>query len=721
MEHRSTRQSPESPPPHPPSESAGPRSIGGSDAPRLALPRPSRRGHCAALACFASTFLAALAPSTFALAPAASAGELDLVGHTKGGASFEIEAGNGFVYVGAGSTLKVFESGAAPPLVQLDDHRVHSLIHDLKLSGTTLFVAANRDGLWALDVSDPAAIRSLAHAGAGGEAAAYDITVMNDTLYVANHTNVTAYRFEGDGFTRLGAFARTQGKDYVTGCDVRGAICAVTVSSRASGVSGPRNGVHFYDRFTGEETAPLFHQGVGFPEDVQFPEEGADAVFVLGGGNTFMTEGYFYVLDLRSATPELSQEFRVDAVFPGFDLVSVSNAAARNDTLFVTSVGGYSFRDDAAGVWVYDCTDPFDVTQIAWVPQGLLYFDTALDGDLLHVASEWYGVVTIDISDLGDTEILGPTPTGGWNVGTDVNGDWVANALEGYGFEILNVANPSNPELLTRDANSGFCHSIAFSEDRSLLYGGYSTTGGLRIFDIGDVGGAGDPVVLASMPRLTGVTRIAPVGERIYVVRPLAGVTRIDVSDPSSPQVCCTGSVLLADHQDVVAHGDTVMAACGRRMQAFIFSDDAAIQAGSIQPPWYWFSGCDAVAWRDGQVWVPWDKRGVYRYEARFDGETFQFSEAASNDDPGDFGRIAVDERYLYVLRKNEGRMITLDRVTLEPVAEFTAGGGYRDLPFYGATDIRERDGLLFMTDYHSQLQLLRKPGGSHILPWPAP
>ena len=678
-----------------------------------------RLSSAAAVSAFtvALVFVVALA---FAAAPAAHAYELSMVGYSKGAASLEIDTGAGLVYVGAGSTMKVFESGAEPPLVQLGDFRVHSLIHDLKLADGVLFVAANNDGVWALDVTDPGAVRSLAHVVPVDEEAAYDITVVHATLYVATPSNVTVYRLEGDALTRIGAFGWVEGTDYVTGCDVRGSTCAVTVSTRSSGGVGSRNGVFFYDRFTGEEAMPFYHQEGGFPEDVLFPEDSGDAIFVLGGGNILMMQGYFYILDLRGGAPVKSQEFLVQGVFPGFDMVSVFNAASRNDTLFVTTTGGWDFGEEAAGVWVFDCTDPFDVSQIAWVPQGLLYFDTALDGNLLHVASEWYGVVTVDITDLDATEILGNTVTGGWNVATAVNGDWVVNALEGYGFEILDISDPAAPEVLTHDDNPGFCNSIAFSEDRSLVFGGYLSTGGFRIFDVTGVGGGGDPVLLSNLQNITAAKRIAPVGDRVYVARPINGVTRIDISDPSNPRVCCTGSIFLGDHQDIVAHGDSVIAACGGRIQAFLFTDDAATQAGNIIPPWFWFTSCDAVAWRDGNIWVPWQNKGVYRYEARFEGGEFVFTEAASRIESGDYGYITVDEKYVYVLRKTEGRMLVLDRETLEQVAGFTASGGYRDLPFYGVTDVKEQDGFVFVTDYFSQLNIVRKPGGRHILPWKA-
>jgi hypothetical protein len=112
---------------------------------------------------------------------------LNKIGQTPGGSGFHVnyDSSSQRLFVGCGGSVRMYDASDPDTLIMIGHRPFFSLINETYVDGNTLFVAANHDGFWALDISEPE-MPILGHYPTGGDSAAFDIDMYNDTLYFAN-------------------------------------------------------------------------------------------------------------------------------------------------------------------------------------------------------------------------------------------------------------------------------------------------------------------------------------------------------------------------------------------------------------------------------------------------------------------------------------------------------------------------------------------------------
>ena len=455
--------------------------------------------------------------------------DLQFISATTGAACLEVEYDNEFLFTGTGSTLRIYYVGenSAPPHEMIFEHRYRSAIFDLQVKDNCLYVAANHDGFSKWDISNPYHPIYLYEILPDSGDATYDITLYDNKIYLAQDSKISVYSDSSDFFSDRIDFGYTEDNGVIHGTAVKNGICAFTVCF------GTNDGVYFYDANT-YEFIHFYPLSYANPQEVVYGK--MNNLLHILGSNTIGHLGYFFSLNINEITaPEIIHADTIQAA--NINMAIPMNAENINDTLYITTVGGRNQEDPNNGyVYVYDATDSTDVSFLTYIYGGLLHFDVAYQEDRLYIASEWFGVKTMDISNLFSPLDLGDTHTGGWNKDVDIYADQMITAHEGFGFKKYDISSIEQPVLINENNEPGFCHHAKFSADGDYIYGFYTTYDGFRIFDANTLNEISS--INSKLANEDG--RVYVHGQRIFAGYANVLIPRIniiDVSDPADPDV----------------------------------------------------------------------------------------------------------------------------------------------------------------------------------------
>jgi len=160
--------------------------------------------------------------------------------------------------------------------------------------------------------------------------------------------------------------------------------------------------------------------------------------------------------------------FRVN-VNPGqfddpFEEVWVSNDLTPNQTngiavfedFIITSMGQY-------GVYIVR-RDDFSHVSTTYTPGEAQ--DVKIKENYIYVADRHFGLQVIDATDMYAPKIIknAARNTTGYATTLDICDDILALSSNSGGIYLFNITNPSNPKLITRDANYGYVYKVRFYE-----------------------------------------------------------------------------------------------------------------------------------------------------------------------------------------------------------------------------------------------------------------
>ena len=317
-----------------------------------------------------------------------------------------------------------------------------------------IFVAANHDGLWALD-GNYSSLPTLAHIKMGGDTVAIDLTfVPPDTIYLTDMHSVRILRFTGYSFEELGRFAEISPPgSYPASTDRRNQY--IVVAKRHARLLDRYGVIELYLT----DTIPtlldtISNDSLWGVEDVRFADLRDDIIYVLGGSiDLFARKGAFFAVQIESDTLKFVQRRVFDlsgygSLYQVVAVAKVTRIASWNDIIFIvttaSSIPGVA-KSDLPGFNAKLLPDT--LIFLGHVQPGLWYFDAALrDSNTLVIASEWYGLRWMDISPLyqGDTlidedDMISQFSTGGWGKKPVLRNDTLWLAWEGYGVGIFKV------------------------------------------------------------------------------------------------------------------------------------------------------------------------------------------------------------------------------------------------------------------------------------------
>lgn len=622
---------------------------------------------------------------------------------TTGAACYEVEIVGDYIYAGTGNTLQVFYApvDSLPTYAQVWERRFGSVIDDLVLVGDVLYMAANHDGVWKIDVSSPEEPETIWNWNTlAYDDAAYDISVSGDSLFVANKRKMSLIRDMGETFDFVSNFAEQEDAfSRLRGSDVYGNQIAFTVATILPSLDSSTEGVYFHalDDLTQQA---FYHQPFGDHEDVIFSDDGEE-LYVLGGTESTSSlniNGLFYALDVADLDDlNLLYADTLEAT-PIFAIGSAMNAIVENDTIYVATQSAedsipFPWNAVNGNIYVYDAVDPQDIHTIAHIDAGLWHFDLAKRNNTLHVASEWFGIRSIDVSDLPNDTTIGDTPTGGWNVGSDVHGNRMAVGNEGYGIKLFDITTPQQPELINEHINiqNGFCMHVDFSEDGEYLFGSYFLANdGFRVFD------ATTLEQVAEVAEFVGYERTAVWGEHFISLHNNV-VRHIDIGDPLAPEMTVLDQL---SGQDFVISDNGV--ACFSKPGELIFYD---LQTQTLETMMAVLGEqFGAVASQSDTLYVYSSTQGLLRIDVA-DGENPILIDATSTNLEGP-KFMAANADGLYLGYQEQG-------VFALNLQDFISTAYYRSsLEFYlpelwGMQDLRAYEGLVLLAEYFGQTTLL--------------
>lgn len=643
-----------------------------------------------------------------------SQSDLQFLSATTGAGCYEVCYYNNYLFAGAGNTLMVFDAGTGiPPMPKLFEHRFTSIIDNIEIKGNKMFVAANHAGLSMWDITNPSLPIMLdEYIPDSLNEAAYNIAFYGDTVFLAYKTKMAIFKDNGNSLSLLGRFAYQTGTNTrVRGCAVKGNILAFTVAYG----SNPQTGVYIYDASVVTQLS-FYQQNYCDPEEVEFGRN-TSLLHVAGGTESLGSfgldaKGLFYSLDISN--PSSPTEVFRDTLpgIPGLAISMPMNIVNRNDTLFVATESAldanFQGGDTMSGqVYVYGAVNPASVYLINSLNAGLWHFDLDIKENKMFVASEWYGVKTVDITDIMNEVDLGNTRTGGWSLGSDKYGDRLIVGNEGYGMKLFDIGNPADPVLINAINTVGFCMNVNFSKNGNYVFGWFWTVDDFRVFDANTLNEVASlPIENAGIADYfrTRVWQDRAIG--IQKVGNNKGIISIDVSDPLNPFVDTVISINNILDMTVDENGKIFVAT---RDSLFVLGiSNNYSKELTVLPPSNLFNDFVSVAKHNDTVftYISGLNGGIFKY--KYDGSA-QLTPISNVIHPivnfsPEF--IAADSFGLYLCYVEQG-LYSFDKNTLVQKGYYRHGMEFVHSFLWGPQDIFCKDDMIFLTEYFGQATIL--------------
>ncbi|MBU0765343.1 MAG: T9SS type A sorting domain-containing protein [Bacteroidetes bacterium] len=630
---------------------------------------------------------------------------LQYLASTSGAACQEVTWYDDYLYAGAGSTLMVYDvgQGSTVPYEKVFEYRYLSAICDIAFHNGYMYVAANHDGITKWDISNPEHPEIVCeYLPDNLDERAYDIAFRGDSLIVAYHKKVAIFRDNGSSFELLDTFANLTGAGYIRGGEVKDTVYAYVI-----GTGDAIDGVYIVNINTLAQIS-FVPQTYCDPEDVLFSEN-HDLMHVLGGTHTMENPldptGLYYVLDITDiANPVKVFEDTITG-FAGLAIVNVMNAAMQNDTIYLATSCGldpdYQWPDPGYGyVFIYDASNPDSIHFLNNIIAGLWHFDVSLHEKTLYIASEWYGVKTVDVTDIYNTADLGNTLTGGWNEGSDVHGNTLIVANEGYGFKKFDISNPYNPVQVQENQDPGFCLRAKISEDGNYLYTLWSTYDNFRIFTLDSLN------EIFSMGGENGNDRWVVNGTKIYASwKPLLGTKTLNVIDVADPYNAHLDTSITININEICVADNKLYLTNDAGLNVYNIADDSLQLLITVTPGF--LQSFKAITAFSDTVYCFVVNKGLVRYLLQSDGANYTLYEDAVFPLPnGSPTFMANDHWGLYLGYRLYG-LYSYDKTTIEQKSWYRTGLDYISPNIYGMRDLHCREGYIILVEYHSQTTLL--------------
>jgi len=617
---------------------------------------------------------------------------------TKGAACYSIKKYGNYIIAGTGSTLRVYDASGSVPYSCVWEYKYKSLVADLLIKNNYLYVAANYDGLTKWDITNPlnpVKVYEYGKATTSAQNPVIDVCMENDTLFLVRMKNMTAVKDLGSSCSFINDFANSSviGFGRILGADVKNGIVAFAVSDWFG-----QNGVFLFKTNTLTQLG-FYHQTFCYPEGVIWGKNN-NILHVLGGSNSVL--GYFYSLNV--STPSTPQMIYSDTI-PGIALLAIADgmrAQNVNDTIYLVTQAGLKSATtgplDTTFIHVYDATNTGNIHLINRLPAGLWHFDITVENKKYYIASEWYGILSVDMANYYNPVILGKTLTGGWNLSADKSGNSLVVGNEGYGFKLYNISDYNNPILSKVNYSPGFCSRVRFSENGNYIFATYMSYQGLRVFQNGSL----NPV--DSISQHLGVANLQVWHNKLYSYNDKQSILNIvDITDPINVSLLTSKTIQI---NDMYTSTGKLFTSCNDSICVY------DISSGNFQKIAYVVlvgnQNGKAMAVYGNCVYAFITNKGLVKYELQYNNPNYSLVEqntyTLTNGEPT---FMAADSFGIYISYRTKG-LFLFDRNNL------VQKGYYRgELDFkgydnqWGVQELKCKEGLVLLTEYFTQTTLL--------------
>jgi len=679
---------------------------------------------------------------------------LNYLGQVSGGSAFRTYYKDGKLYAGVGTSLWVYDATdvTVQRIVAKRDFR--SLIMDIKVRDDgVIFVAANHDGLWALD-GNYSSLPTLAHLEMGGDTVAVDLTfVPPDTLLLTDYFSVRILQFTGNGFDEIDRFAYGNPTgSYPTGSAKKGN--KIVVTKRHITTSSTYGLIELYESGIPPSLMDTLRiDNIWNVNGAVFSDRSDSIVYILGGySDTLMTKGELYVINVSGFSLDTiaHKTFTIDSNLAGVFAASIIDLSVHNDTLFVVTTASVIPGTLTTDCPVVDATQLPALPVIAHIRPGLWYFDISLlDNDnkldTIAIASEWYGLRWMDVSSIysGDTLIddsdtIRQFATGGWGKNLHIYGDTLWLAWEGYGVGIFDITAHDNPVPIGR-LPGPFATDVVVLDTLAFVA---RSSNKIHAYNLNPWYSGGEPQDLGSIghyhiSRLTSLlTNVGPriAYQSVFVLGLIIIPVGMYIFDPTSSGFPEKGHFLTQDFvAEMIGSQDTLFVAHNTKvgllkkellLSAYLVHDDNldTLAEVIIDTANSWKNMFLARESNLFAVGIP--DFGVFTYV--FLGDSFSYiNNWVPPDTLDEIKAVGINDGKIYVSLGVSGLFVLDGPYTLNPVFYFKGSGGAgapRVFSDYGLTFIGGLDhvdfaenGDIFVSDFHAGAFVLESLSSTHV------
>lgn len=648
--------------------------------------------------------------------------QLNYLNSTDGGSTYEVCYYNNHLFSGNANTLEIYDLTGVnqTPGTLKFKKRFLSNIDQILVRNGFLYICANHDGLWKFDVNqDPANPVFVSHyVPKSIDESVYDVGFYGDSIVIAAKSKVTLLLDSAGSISFLKDIAGYSGTTRVRGLDIKDSLLAYTVGFSASNAI---DGVYFLNIKTLIQMG-FYNNATADPLEVYFGQSN-NTLHVMGGTlSSFpFVNGIYYALDYTNPeSPVLIYNDTIKGTLLLGSISSPMSARIINDTLYIATHGGgpvnYTGGPFTGQVYVYDATEPDSIHLLTGIYAGLYHFDVDINEATrkMYIASEWYGILTVDVKNIFNEIFHKKNPTGGWCHGSAVAKNKMAEASEGYGIRLYDVTILQSPKLIAEDTTVGFCRAISISDSADYVYSWFLTGKRLRVHGANSLSYVSDTSVDPGTFIISDFKKSRFKNGNLAVIEEISAnnkkIVVADVSNPVNPIVKFYRKK--NNVEDILFHPSGQLFACSHD-SILVFDPSDMSLITSISPPLSGLQQFKAFTLSMDTLYVYYSGigEGVARYYYNESNKSITYL-SASTYNMNSNARIfmASSDSLLFIASSLDSLKAITKTSPWKVIANYNHGADFIYDNLWGITDLYFSEEHLFLNEYMGQTSIFGSP-----------
>jgi hypothetical protein len=342
---------------------------------------------------------------------------------------------------------------------------------------------------------------------------------------------------------------------------------------------------------------------------------GLNSQFFIDGAFDTDNDGFSNIEEVQ-ASSDLTDRRSKPKTLSGITVAQQSQALisysySPNPSLIVD--GGFAYVMNGVGLSIYDISGNA-IQLVSTLPLDGYKYGIEKSGDLVYVANGEKGLRIVDVSSVAAPNVIGIFSTGDFGHVQDVTvqGEYAFIAYNGGGgLNVVDVSDPASPSFVDKDGRGGFGFSKVSGDH--VFVNAFGGDDGLLIFKLNSsnlLELVGQYVVATNQY----FTDVAIQGNYAYLLENDDGVTVLDISTISSPQV--VSEIAINDNNVVInafANYLEVTSSNSRGISIYDVSDKTAPRLLRSFNPYEVSAGSQI---HDEYIYVL-DRKGLARYSVQ--------------------------------------------------------------------------------------------------------
>jgi hypothetical protein len=332
----------------------------------------------------------------------------------------------------------------------------------------------------------------------------------------------------------------------------------------------------------------------------------------------------------------------------------------------------------------------------------------------MYVASEWYGILTVDITNIYNEIDLGKTATGGWCHGSSFAKNRLAEASEGYGVRLFDMSIMQTPQLIAVDTTVGFCRAISIADSADYVYAWFLTGKRLRVYSGSNLSYQSDTTVDPNTLIISDFARSRYKNGKVAVIEDIAqGNKKIVAGDVSNPQQPFINATRRSNKvNDLLFHSNGKLFACTDDT-LYVLDPSNLGTLGFAVPPLQNLQFYKAFTLLNDTLYVYYSGigEGIAKYFYDVNLQTLTYLSAAAYN-LNTTGRVfmASYSGCLFIGSTIDKLVAINKNAPHSTIATYDHGADFIYDNLWGNTDLYVRNGYLFLNEYMGQTSVFGSP-----------